>query len=103
MAKKKTEGKPKDPEKNADLPGDPQYPASEDIYSKGKKAEDADLDDSPEMVNRKKKDKSPGDDLDVPGSELDDQDEEIGEEDEENDYYSLGGDDHDDLEEDKGD
>ncbi len=44
---------------------------------------------------------NPGDDLDVPGSELDDRDEMIGEEDEENNYYSLGGDNHDDLEEDK--
>ena len=37
--------------------------------------------------------------LDVPGAELDDEDELIGEEDEENNYYSLGGDNHDDLEE----
>jgi len=43
-----------------------------------------------------------GDDLDVPGSEDDDTNEEIGEEDEENNYYSLGGDAHEDLEEDKG-
>lgn len=43
-----------------------------------------------------------GDDLDVPGTEDDDANEEIGEEDEENNYYSLGGDAHDDLEEDKG-
>lgn len=42
-----------------------------------------------------------GDDLDVPGAEEDDSNEEIGEEDEENNYYSLGGDAHDDLEEDK--
>jgi len=42
-----------------------------------------------------------GDDLDVPGSEEDDSNEEIGEEDEENNYYSLGGDAHEDLEEDK--
>jgi hypothetical protein len=34
------------------------------------------------------------DDLDIPGSELDDADENIGEEDEENNYYSLGGDNH---------
>ena len=40
-----------------------------------------------------------GEDLDIPGAELDDADEEIGKEDEENNYYSLGGDDHDDLEE----
>ncbi|HEX2536324.1 MAG TPA: hypothetical protein VHK69_21430 [Chitinophagaceae bacterium] len=39
-------------------------------------------------------------DLDVPGSELDDENESIGEEDEENNYYSLGGDRHENLEED---
>lgn len=48
------------------------------------------------------KDQDPGEDIDVPGAELDDADEAIGEEDEENNYYSLGGDAHDDLEEDKG-
>jgi hypothetical protein len=42
-----------------------------------------------------------GDDLDVPGSELDDQQEKVGSEDEENNYYSLGGDNHNDLDEDK--
>ena len=41
-----------------------------------------------------------GDDLDIPGSELDNANEEIGEEDEENNYYSLGGDRHENLEED---
>ncbi len=38
-------------------------------------------------------------DLDVPGSELDDENENIGSEDEENNYYSLGGDDKENLEE----
>ena len=38
--------------------------------------------------------------LDIPGSELDDDNESIGEEDEENNYYSLGGDNKDSLEED---
>ena len=38
--------------------------------------------------------------LDIPGTELDDADEAIGEEDEENNYYSLGGDNHENLEED---
>jgi hypothetical protein len=41
-----------------------------------------------------------GDDLDIPGAELDDDMEEIGSEDEENNSYSLGGDNHNDLEED---
>ena len=39
----------------------------------------------------------------MPGSELDDEQEQIGNEDEENNYYSLGGDDHNDLEENLGD
>jgi hypothetical protein len=38
--------------------------------------------------------------LDIPGSELDDDNESIGEEDEENNYYSLGGDNKNSLEED---
>jgi hypothetical protein len=42
-----------------------------------------------------------GEDLDVPGEELDDPNEDIGEEDEENNYYSLGGDNHESLEEDQ--
>jgi hypothetical protein len=33
----------------------------------------------------------------IPGSELDDKQEEIGSEDEENNYYSIGGDNHNDL------
>ena len=41
-----------------------------------------------------------GDSLDVPGSEDDDADENVGSEDEENNYYSLGGDNHENLEED---
>ena len=43
-----------------------------------------------------------GDDLDVPGSEMDNEQENNGMEDEENNYYSLGGDNHDDLEENRG-
>lgn len=70
------------------LAGDPVYSSGEDIYSRGKKevittGEGSRLDEG----------------LDVPGSELDDEDEVIGEEDEENNYYSLGGDDHNDLDE----
>jgi hypothetical protein len=43
-----------------------------------------------------------GESLDVPGSSADDADELIGEEDEENNYYSLGGDNHESQEENKG-
>jgi hypothetical protein len=41
----------------------------------------------------------PDDELYIPGSELDDEQEEIGNEDEENNYYSLVGENHEDLEE----
>ena len=43
-----------------------------------------------------------GEDLDVPGSESDEAEETSGSEDEENNYYSLGGDNHNDLDEDRG-
>jgi hypothetical protein len=80
--------------------GNPEYSAGEDIYSKEKKITLNDEDDKAVKGTTNKI--LTGEDLDVPGAELDDKDEEIGEEDEENNYYSLGGDDHDDLEEDKG-
>ncbi|MGV9004958.1 hypothetical protein [Flavobacterium sp.] len=88
------------------------YPPSEDIYNQFK--EETDI--NPEDISKKKtpnekdgtwnekdfKDVKTGADLDVPGSELDDQQENIGSEDEENNYYSIGGDNHNDLDEDKG-
>ena len=92
----------------------PVYPASEDIYKKYREEQDI----NPEDISKKKApneddeleignekdfdDDVSGDDLDIPGAELDDEQEKIGSEDEENNYYSLGGDNHDDLEEDKG-
>lgn len=92
--------------------GYPIYPASEDIYRHDKEEKDLD----PERISEIKasneksvkknaksfEDDKYGDDLDVPGSELDDQQESIGSEDEENNYYSLGGDNHNDLDENKG-
>ena len=89
----------------------PIYPEKEDIYKKEKKAKNINPDDNSEVKNEFTKDKEwnekgfedneSGDDLDIPGAELDDPEEAIGKEDEENNYYSLGGDDHNDLEEDK--
>ena len=92
----------------------PKYPESEDIYKKFDKEFDID----PENISKKKEiikiDKNPtwneknfkqdksGNDLDIPGSELDDDQENIGSEDEENNSFSIGGDNHNDLEEDKG-
>ena len=88
-------------EAQVQLPGNPVYSAEEDIYNHEKKEA---FDD--EGLTGKDKHKAVslvGEGLDVPGGELDDADEIIGEEDEENNYYSLGGDNHNGLEEDKGD
>jgi hypothetical protein len=102
-------------EKNAtnseNLEGYPHYPDSEDIYSQQKEEKDID----PEDITKKKapnekeggrneksfKNHMSGDDLDIPGGDLDDQEEQAGNEDEENNFYSLGGDNHNDLDEDK--
>jgi hypothetical protein len=96
-------------EKN-NFPDYPPYPSSEDVYSNFKE-EDINLDlnakerlEKPGKSNEKDfEEDMTGNDLDVPGAELDDEQENIGSEDEENNYYSLGGDDHNDLDEDKGD
>ncbi|HYF29837.1 MAG TPA: hypothetical protein VD993_01845 [Chitinophagaceae bacterium] len=55
-----------------------------------------------DLHGTKKRKMVTGDDLDIPGADLDNTNEAIGEEDEENNYYSLGGDRHEDLEEDRG-
>lgn len=98
------------------LEGYPVYPSSEDIYKKNQKVENTDgtsrnnreggqmgkIYDAHgvEAFNEKDfEDDVSGGDLDIPGSELDDVQEETGNEDEENNYYSIGGDRHDDLEE----
>ena len=94
------------------LPGYPYYPPSEDIYSQARELKDL----NPENLSKTKapnekpgtrnekgfKEAMSGSDLDVPGSELDDQQESVGSEDEENNYYSLGGNANNHLEEDKG-
>jgi hypothetical protein len=93
-----------------EFPDYPLYPSSEDIYSQYTEEDiDPDLNmkeniNKPGKLNEKdfEEDMS-GEDLDIPGAELDDYQEEIGSEDEENNYYSLGGDNHEDLSENKGD
>lgn len=92
-----------------DFPGYPIYPASEDIYSNDKEEMDIDPENiaKTKTLNEKEgtknekdfKEDMSGDDLDVPGSELDDEQESKGSEDEENNHYSIGGDNHLDLEE----
>jgi hypothetical protein len=93
--------------------GYPKYGSREDIYTQLKEEQEIDPEnigqtkvenELPEMMNEKSfKDDLVGDDLDVPGSEMDDADENIGNEDEENNYYSIGGDNHNSLEENQGD
>lgn len=101
---------PKKEDKNK-LPNSLLYPPEEDIYRKFHKESDID----PEDISRKKvpveinnvselnqkefdEDMSGGD-LDIPGSEFDDEFESSGNEDEENNHYSIGGDNHNNLEE----
>jgi len=101
-------------EKKPYLQGYPLYPDKEDIYNRYQKDEDI----NPEDLSKKKepkkqtkagkgnekdfKDDESGSDLDIPGAELDEKREIVGSEDEENNYYSIGGDDHNNLEEDNG-
>jgi hypothetical protein len=98
---------------NDNLSAYPLYPDSEDIYNKSKKEQNIDPEDISKgisldktkkvkaVINEGSQDDESGSDLDIPGSELDDEQENIGNEDEENNYYSIGGDDHNDLDEDK--
>ncbi|MGB3344449.1 MAG: hypothetical protein WBA61_11085 [Aequorivita sp.] len=99
-----------EPQKKS-FPGYPHYPASEDIYNNEKE-----VDLNPEDLSKTKGEEDKlgkrnekgfcedmtGEDLDVPGSKDDEAKGNSGSEDEENNYYSLGGDHHNDLEEDAG-
>ena len=99
-----------DPNESEEFPGYKAYPPSEDIYARGTK----EMDINPEDISKKKvadlkkknteelrfEDGRLGADLDVPGADLDDAQEDIGSEDEENNYYSIGGDNHSNLDED---
>ena len=115
--KKKEDKKPPDSQQKVDngkndLPGYPIYPANEDIFNKYQEEKEI----NPEDISKPKavltddesnaetdlNSKLRGSDLDVPGSELDDEMEAIGSEDEENNYYSIGGDEHNNLEENQG-
>jgi len=107
--KNKSHSKTSVPSKENNSEGYPVYPEGEDIYNKFREAREIDPEDisktkesTKSKTKRNEKDfteDSAGSDLDVPGSELDDIQEQIGNEDEENNYYSLGGDDHSNLDE----
>lgn len=101
-------------EKSSNISSDgyPFYEPADDLYNKSREAQDVNPEDvsvnkqanetgKPGQANEKNFDEQEdGSDLDVPGAELDDEQEAVGNEDEENNYYSLGGDDHNDLDED---
>jgi hypothetical protein len=101
----------KDTPYTEDQQGYPSYPPREDIYGQYHKARNINPEDPPNIkksvdkfktgANNEKdfNDDVSGKDLDIPGSEPDDEHEFTGSEDEENNYYSLGGDDHNDLDE----
>lgn len=90
-------------EQQDQFPGYEEYPAEEDVYSAAEivplaeEGEDLSRERNPDAWNETED--FTGEDLDVPGAELDDEDEMIGREDEENNYYSLGGDNHDNQDE----
>jgi len=78
------------------------YPDNDDIYNRFHEEQEINPEDITENKEPNKNEKGfDSDELDVPGSELDDAQENIGSEDEENNYYSIGGDDHNNLDEDK--
>lgn len=92
--------------------GYPKYPENEDIYNQFDKEFDINpentavnkpfeiVDEDPEWNETDIDLDHIGEDLDVPGAELDDEQEDLGSEDEENNYYSIGDDDDNDLKED---
>jgi hypothetical protein len=96
---------------NGQPEGYPVYPESEDIYNRFKKEKRIDPEDitkSKELVIVRKDNEEDFSedvsaiDLDIPEFESDEIEEVAGLEDEENSYFSLGGDDHIDLEENLG-
>ncbi len=100
-------------EKKENFPGYPHYSQEEDIYANEKEETEIDPEDpsrkkapneDPEAVLNEKnfEEDVTGEDLDVPGNEQDEENMGSGIEDEENNYYSLGGDNHENLEEDQG-
>lgn len=108
---KNSEKFPKAANEQLEKDGYPKYPEREDIYNKFDKEFDID----PENIAKNKEiiqidtnqnwneknfnqDQS-GSDLDIPGAELDDDREDSGSEDEENNGYSIGGDNHNNLDE----
>ena len=83
------------------VPGTEADVTAEDLKILGPREGDADMGDDELVTGKIQPIGRADEDLDIPGAELDDESELIGEEDEENNYYSLGGDRHENLEEDQ--
>jgi hypothetical protein len=91
---------PPDPDGEVDLvPGTEADVTAEDIRALGDTGMSMDMGDDEVLKNSVYPISSADEDMDIPGSELDDLSESLGSEDEENNYYSLGGDNHESLEE----
>lgn len=109
--KKKEQKNIKKTEEPKVLPGYPLYPDSEDIYNKEEEVRNVNFDNLSSNISTTEEVRLPNEkdlnekiadnELDVPGAELDNKSEIAGSEDEENNYYSLGGDNHTDLEKNK--
>lgn len=84
------------PEEEGDL-------TKEDLEALGPKDLSMDMGDDEDLKQRVNPVDFGADDLDVPGAEDDDMQEGLGSEDEENNYYSLGGDRHEDAQDDNPD
>ncbi|MGE5399954.1 MAG: hypothetical protein ACM3S2_06105 [Ignavibacteriales bacterium] len=113
MKNKKGFNNPSEEQLDEQFPDYPVYPPDEDIYSIYKKEAEVDIEHPfegkntvdktrPLSIRENEEDDYIAHDLDIPGAELDDDQEIIGSEDEENNYYSLGGDNHEDLDENLG-
>jgi hypothetical protein len=101
----------KDVPEKINMEGYPSYPDDEDIYGMYVKEKNINPEDTSKKIkttdialtrtNNEKDfdDDLSGSDLDIPGSEQDEESESTGIEDEENNYFSLGGDGHSDLDE----
>lgn len=76
---------------------------AEDLEALGPRDLSMDMGADEELKHRVNKVDFGADEMDVPGTEADDVQEEIGSEDEENNYYSLGGDRHEDAQDDNPD
>lgn len=97
------------PEERQNFSGYPFYPPSEDTYAQDQLDAAINPDDGLSQKAPNEKGQHPNElayplghsaeDLDIPGTELDDSQEAICSEDEENNYYSIGGDAHDALDE----